>query len=636
MRGKRRCQVWFIGCACTILAASGCSDPPSVEALPTPSQTLAAAGKRLSDVKSADELTSIATKTERVLAVLNPCERDALARGGLRFRVDQPVYVEIAAPRDALPFWLDDLGFKPTGLTVHHPDATLAVYRRRYSAGPIGLGVNSLDRAARVHYVVFLRSYDPSRDTIAIRPIAGGLADWRMARAKEGVSAVSDATKPLTDLPRELLGAWVVQTPQDVRNAAFLARGRVWKTHVRSSPRPDQVAVTFGSNPARGLTFTWRTDASTRSSLMRVAVAAEQGEGEGGGDGEGPARGAPPRVVEGRAESLETPDVLNDPSTLRHIVAIERLEPATRYAYSPADGRGGWMPWRCVRTPPESPRRLKFLYMGDAQCGLEGWGKLLAAAWKRHPDASYAILAGDLVDRGNERTNWDHFFLRAEGVFERLPLVPVVGNHEYLDQGPRLFKAFFEAPAGGPAGVPRELVYAFETAGVFIAVLDSTIAVADDRAARAQAEWLDARLEATRAPWKVVAFHHPVYASHPWREQPRLREIWAPIFDKHGVALTLTGHDHAYLRTYPLRAGRVVNDGTTYVVAVAGDKYCDQRARPEAAAAFTHVSTYQTIEVDPDAGRLVYHAYDAAGAVRDEFAIQKPTRRDPRVIAKVR
>ena len=27
-----------------------------------------------------------------------------------------------------------------------------------------------------------------------------------------------------------------------------------------------------------------------------------------------------------------------------------------------------------------------------------------------------------------------------------------------------------------------------------------------------------------------------------------------PIFDKHHVDLVLQGHDHAYLRTYPLRA----------------------------------------------------------------------------------
>ncbi len=627
MRGERRLYAWALGCSVALAATNGCSDPPSVEALPTPRETLAAAGKRLSTLKSAEELTAIASKTERVLAVLNASERDALARGGLRFWVDQPVFVEVAAPRDALPFWLEDLGFKPTGQTVHHPEATFEIYRRRYSAGPIGLGVNSLDRASKLHYIVFLRSYDPSRDTIGIRPIAGGPADWRMAWVREGVSALSDASKPLTDLPRDLIGAWVVQMPRDTRDEAYLARGRVWKTHVRSSRRPDQVAVALGSNPSRGLTFTWRTDPTSRSSRVKLALASEQGEG--------PARDAAARVVEGRVEPLETPDVLNDPSTLRHVVEVGRLEPATRYAYACDDGRGGWTPWRCVRTPPEGSRRLKFLYLGDAQCGLEGWGKLLASAWARNPDASYAILAGDLVDRGNERTNWDHFFLRAEAVFERLPLVPVVGNHEYLDQGPRLFRAFFETPAGGPANVPPELVYAFECAGVFTAVLDSTIAVADDRAARAQADWLDARLEATRAPWKIVAFHHPVYASHPWREQPKLKEIWGPIFDKHGVALVLTGHDHAYLRTHPLRDGRPSDDGTTYIVAVSGDKYCEQRSRPEAAAAFTNVSTYQTIEVEPDAGRLVYRACDADGVARYRFSIQKPVPRDPAAIAKV-
>ena len=53
-------------------------------------------------------------------------------------------------------------------------------------------------------------------------------------------------------------------------------------------------------------------------------------------------------------------------------------------------------------------------------------------------------------------------------------------------------------------------------------------------------------------------FHHPVYPSHPWRDTPALREHWVPIFDKHHVDLVLQGHDHAYLRTYPLRGHRRV------------------------------------------------------------------------------
>ena len=173
---------------------------------------------------------------------------------------------------------------------------------------------------------------------------------------------------------------------------------------------------------------------------------------------------------------------------------------------------------------------------------------------RRHPDLDFVVLAGDLVDRGNERTNWDHLFLRAAPVFDRLPVMPCAGNHEYLDIGPRLYRAFFELPHNGPPGIAPDLVYSFEVGDVCFAVLDSTLAVSDPDAARRQAEWLDETLGRTRAAWKLVMFHHPVYPSHPWRDSPALCPVWVPIFDKHHVNLVLQGHDHAYLRTFPLRA----------------------------------------------------------------------------------
>ncbi len=68
-------------------------------------------------------------------------------------------------------------------------------------------------------------------------------------------------------------------------------------------------------------------------------------------------------------------------------------------------------------------------------------------------------------------------------------------------------------------------------------------------------------------------FHHPVYPSHPWRDTPALREHWVPIFDKHHVDLVLQGHDHAYLRTYPLRGHRRVDSARRW------HDLCDRRLR---------------------------------------------------------
>ena len=84
---------------------------------------------------------------------------------------------------------------------------------------------------------------------------------------------------------------------------------------------------------------------------------------------------------------------------------VNRLEADTVYQYSLGDGTPeGWGPWRIVKTGPDSSRGTRFLYLGDAQTGLESWGRLLKdCSSLRHPDIDFILLAGDLVDRGNER-----------------------------------------------------------------------------------------------------------------------------------------------------------------------------------------------------------------------------------------
>jgi hypothetical protein len=412
----------------------------------------------------------------------------------------------------------------------------------------------------------------------------------------------------------------LLQPAHDRRHATLLARGRVWKTHVASRSTPDQVVVAFGLDASRSLAWTWRTDPSVRITRLRLAPA------RAGLDSPDPSQ--PPRIIPGDSDLVDSPDLLNDPTIRRHRAGAADLSPDTAYVYSLGDGTpDGWTPWKRVRTGPARPRSFRFLYLGDPQCGLEAWGKLLSEADRRNPDAAFVLIAGDLVDRGNERTNWDHFFLRAAGVFETLPMMPCVGNHEYLDRGPRLYRAFFDLPRNGPEGIDSNLVYSFEYANAFVAVLDSTLAVVDAGLARKQAEWLDSALARTRATWKFVMFHHPVYASHPKRESPALREAWVPVFDKHGVDLVLQGHDHAYLRTYPLRAGRRVataDRGTTYVVSVSGTKYYDQRPRPETAVGVTNLSTYQTIDIGVPEDRLTYRAWDGDGREVDALSIEKP------------
>jgi hypothetical protein len=626
-----------------VVGTMGCWIDPPRDHFPSTRETLRGVGRRLSGLCSERALTAMASRGPDLLARLERSERLALGEGYLRFRVDRPVVVDVAAPGGSVPFWLAERGFRETDRSLASPDGRWKVYRRAFDRGPIGLGVNGLDRSSPAHYVVFVRPLDgretrecPGRPVVTLDEDLR--ASWRIAVAESGVSAAFDAGKPFDRIPDELVGAVMLQPSHAGRHSTLLATGRVWKTHVVSGPRPDQVAISYGADPTRELVWTWRTSPEVVASAVRIAA--------GAGDGEAVPSDAPTRIVEGDSSGIEVPNVLNDPVVRRHRVVVDGLEPDRVYRYCLGDGTPrGWSDWKTVKTAPERDRPLRFLYLGDAQTGFERWGKLLEGAVRRHPGMDFLVLAGDIVDRGNERTNWDHFFLRAAPVLDRLPVMPCAGNHEYLDVGPRLYRAFFELPRNGPRGIDPDLVYSFEAGDACFAVMDSTLAVWDPDAARRQAEWLDETLSHTRARWKIAMFHHPVYPSHPRRDMPALREHWVPVFDRHHVDLVLQGHDNSYQRTYPLRGHRPVGSpdrGTTYVIAVSGDKYVDQVRRENVEIGLAGVSTYQTIEIDPRADRLTYRAWTEDGQVVDALEIVKGPREmaagvgTPNVIATAR
>ena len=625
MLGSTRSGLGLVVTVGLAVGQTSCSRPTDaggdLSTLPAPRTTLVALGQRLGQTRKPSDLTELALRSRRVVAVLTPRERSVLGRSSIRFRVDRPAVVEVAVPEASEPpFWLVDQSFRATGRVLHDADQVgFVLYARSVNAGDVGLGVNALDRSSAAHYAVFVR---PGATGSPVQITAVGPEAVRVRPAGRTVSPFADVDRPLVDLPDDLARGWVVLTRQANRaDGALLPFGRAWKTRQPSSPRPDQVVASFGSDPTHNLAVSWRTDPTVVRSLARFVAEADR---------ETP---VPPVVFEGVAEPIDSDGLLNDPTIHRHKVVGSGLHPDTRYAYAVGDGSpSGWSPWYSARTAPATPRDYSFLYLGDAQCELEKWGELARRAVQARPDAGFMVLAGDLVDRGNERSNWDHFFLRGVGVFDAIPFMPAVGNHEYLDKGPVIYRRTFDLPRTGPAGVDSNLVYSFEYADAFVAVLDSNLAIYNPEAAARQGAWLDQKLSQTRATWKFVAFHHPVYASHPSRANPQLAQVWGPVFDKHHVDLVLTGHDHAYLRSVPMRAGRAVADasrGTIYVVAVSGEKFYGQLPHDYTAKGITQVATYQTIDVEVASRRLRYHSFDRDGREVDALTIDKGTPAGP-------
>ena len=176
-------------------------------------------------------------------------------------------------------------------------------------------------------------------------------------------------------------------------------------------------------------------------------------------------------------------------------------------------------------------------------------------------------------------------------------LLAIVGNHDVqAGHGEAQIKAL---------GMPG-LWWSEERNGVLVVGLDSNQPENPDQRA-----WLERALAASSAPWKIVALHHPPYSAGYQGSSLDVRQAFAPLFERYGVQLVLSGHDHDYQRSFP-------QNGVTYVVSggAAG-------TRRTGTASFTAVSFswhhFTDITVYPD--RLVLRAVNQELRVADEATI---------------
>lgn len=377
-------------------------------------------------------------------------------------------------------------------------------------------------------------------------------------------------------------------------------------TDFPASEQPDQICLTWSGDPATTQTIQWRTAGGTSAQTVEYREATSSTQ---------------PATAEASTITIEDDRIPNNPTVVRSTATLSGLEPATPYVYRVGHGET-WSKWGTFTTAPQTAQDFSFFYFGDVQIGYATWGKLLDAATEQCPDAAFCLTAGDQVNRGNWREQWDGFFAAGADFLSDRPMVPAIGNHECPHgDDPWLYLDMFCLPTNGPDNLPPERAYSFRYSGALFVVLDSNLAPEDQR------QWLEKQLSTSNATWKFVMYHHPAYSASKHRDNPEIRKQWCDLFDKYHVDVVFQGHDHAYLRTPPMKNGKEVpspEEGTIYVVSVAGDKFYKTGEFRYAFVKFEDTPTWQVIHIDTGgADTLAYRAYDLDGRLRDEFTIKK-------------
>lgn len=127
-----------------------------------------------------------------------------------------------------------------------------------------------------------------------------------------------------------------------------------------------------------------------------------------------------------------------------------------------------------------------------------------------------------------------------------------------------------------------------------------------------QLSWLRRQLAASRAPWKVVVGHHPLYSEGFYGDDAGLIARLTPLFKNYGVQLYINGHDHNYARTPAIQ-------GTTYLtVGGGGASLRPVTLRRSGARA---VSAHSFAELEFNANDLRLQAWDRNGTRVDDVRL---------------
>jgi len=223
---------------------------------------------------------------------------------------------------------------------------------------------------------------------------------------------------------------------------------------------------------------------------------------------------------------------------------------------------------------------VRFAVIGDnGTGGKEQYevGRQMTVAHGRVPFDFVLMLGDNMYGRQQPQDFIDKFerpyaALLSAGV----TFYATLGNHD--DQGNRFYKPFH---------MNDERYYTFTKGDVMFFVFDTNLMDAS------QVQWIEEVLSASRNPWKVCVFHHPLYSNaRRHGSNLELRVLLEPLLIRTGVTVVFSGHDHVYERLKPQK-------GITYFVEGASGQIRrgDMEPSENTAAAYDEDNSFMAVEI---------------------------------------
>ncbi len=196
--------------------------------------------------------------------------------------------------------------------------------------------------------------------------------------------------------------------------------------------------------------------------------------------------------------------------------------------------------------------QLRLIATADSGSGDKNQFAVGRAMASYHTQSPFqlAILAGDNIYNSGELSKIKEAFEQPYGELLKrgVKFRACLGNHDIRTENgvPQVKYADFNMD-------DRYYTYTQGPAQFFVLETNSNVDW------KTQMAWLTQQLQQSKAAWKIVYGHHPIYSSGVYGTNAEMVKRFSEVFKQHRVNLYVNGHEHHYERSRNI-------EGTTYLV----------------------------------------------------------------------
>jgi len=314
-----------------------------------------------------------------------------------------------------------------------------------------------------------------------------------------------------------------------------------------------------------------------------------------------------------------------------HECRLTGLDPDQKYFYQVQahgpDDLSVESPLLSFRTAATPGKAFSFVVIGDTQTQRDVAKRVSDLAWMHRPNL--VVHAGDLVETGTNKRDWtDVFFPSMQPLIGRVPIMPVLGNHE---QDAAHYYRYMSLPE-------PERWYSFRFGDAEFFMIDGNRSLADQSA---QLTWLEGALSASNATWRFAILHQPPYTSDAddygdttqgasTRGDPNVRNSIG-LLERYSVDICFSGHVHDYERTFPIRKEKVQayeDGGVIYVTAAGGGGHLEDFDPTNTWFGHKKARYHHLVYVAIHGEHLEFQAIDEHGRLFDTLELRKRPRKE--------